>query len=50
MSLAGMPGNCLIERQHAPGDIEKVVEKALSTKLPKLVNTAADQRILILVT
>jgi hypothetical protein len=26
------------------------VEKALSTKLPKLVNTAADQRILILVT
>jgi len=48
MSLPGMAGNCLISRDKMPGDIETVVEKALRTKIPKLVNTAADKRILLL--
>ena len=31
-----------------PGDLEAIVEKALRTKIPKLVATTADKRILLL--
>ncbi len=48
MSLPGMAGNCLISRDKVPGDLEKVVEKALKTKVPKLVKTVADKRLLLL--
>lgn len=48
MSLPGMAGNCLIFRDKMPGDLGTIVEKALKTKIPKLVKTAADKRILLL--
>lgn len=48
MSLPGMAGNCLIARDKAPGNLGTVVEKALATKIPKLVKTVADRRILLL--
>jgi len=47
-SLPGMAGNCLISRDKMPGDLGIIMEKALRTKIPKLVKTAADQRILLL--
>jgi hypothetical protein len=48
MHLPGMAGSCLITRDKMPGDLEAIVEKALRTKIPKLVATAADKRILLL--
>jgi hypothetical protein len=48
MSLPGRAGNCLISRHRIPGDLGTVVEKAVKTKIPKLVKTAADKRILLL--
>lgn len=47
-SLPGMAGNCLISRDKMPGDLGTIMEKALKTKIPKLVKTAADKRILLL--
>ena len=43
-----MAGNCLIARDKMPGDLDMVIEKALKTKVPKLVKTAVDKRILLL--
>jgi hypothetical protein len=48
MHLPRMAGSCLISRDKMPGDLEAIVEKALRTKIPKLVATAADKRILLL--
>ena len=47
-SVPGMAGNCLISRNKMPGDLASIVEKALRTKIPKLVRTIADKRILLL--
>ena len=47
-NLPGMAGNCLISRRKMPGDLGTIIEKALKTKIPKLVKTAADRRILLL--
>lgn len=47
-NLPAMAGSCLISRHRLPGDLESVVEKALKTKIPKLVKTDADKRILLL--
>ncbi|MGA2215347.1 MAG: hypothetical protein ABSH31_18885 [Bryobacteraceae bacterium] len=46
--VPGMAGSCLIARDKMPGDLEAIVEKALRTKIPKLVATATDKRILLL--
>jgi hypothetical protein len=48
MHLPGMAGSCLVARNKMPGDLEMIVEKALRTKIPKLVATAANKRILLL--
>lgn len=48
MHLPGMTGTCLIARDKMPGNLEAIVEKALRTKIPKLVATAVDKRILLL--
>jgi hypothetical protein len=48
MSVPGNAGTCLIGRDGVPEDLGTVVEKALRTKIPKLVKTAADKRILLL--
>ena len=48
MHLPGMAGNCLISWDKMPGNLETIVEKALRTKIPKLVATVADKRILLL--
>jgi hypothetical protein len=48
MHLPGMAGSCLIARDKMPSDLEAIVEKALRTKIPKLVATIADKRILLL--
>ena len=45
--LPGLPGSCLIYRDQVPQDLGSNVEKALKTKLPKLVNTPANKRILL---
>jgi hypothetical protein len=37
-----------VRRQQVEDDLDKVIDKALRTKVPKLVNTAADKRILLL--
>ena len=42
------PGNFKIARQQIGDDIDTVIEYALRKKLPKLVGTAADKRVLIL--
>lgn len=42
------PGILLVGRQQIVNDLDKVVEKALRRKLPKLVNTKADHHILLL--
>ena len=41
-------GKLHIRRQQIIDDFSKVIDKTLSTKLPKLVNTPADRRILLL--
>jgi hypothetical protein len=46
-SLPGMSGNCLIARDKMPKDLGVNVEKALRTKLPKLVKTRAARRVLL---
>jgi len=43
----GLRGHCHISRNQVPQDLGSNVEKALKTKLPKLVNTPADKRILL---
>ena len=45
--LPGLPGYCELWRSHVPQDLGKNVEKALGTKLAKLVGTSADKRILL---
>jgi hypothetical protein len=47
VSLRCMAGACLIRRE-MPGNLETVVDKALKTKVPKLVGAAANKRILLL--
>jgi hypothetical protein len=49
-SLPGTPGNCLIARSGVPANLSMIVEKALTTKLPKLTATNVDRRILMLET
>lgn len=46
-SAAG-PGGLHVRRQQVESNLGEVIEKALSMKLPKLVNTEADMRILLL--
>jgi hypothetical protein len=48
MHLPGMAGSCLIARDKMPGTLEAIVEKALRTKIPKLVATAAEKCLLLL--
>lgn len=45
--LPGEPGRCLLSRFGMPGDLREVVRKALKAKVPKLVRTPADKRILL---
>jgi len=45
--LAG-PGDLHVRRLQAENDFEDVIESSLSRKVPKLVNTVADKRILLL--
>lgn len=42
------PGSILVRRQQVKNDLDKVIEKALRKKLPKLVNTKADRHVLFL--
>jgi hypothetical protein len=42
------PGSLLIRRQQIANDLDKVIEKALQRKLPKLIKTEADRHILLL--
>jgi hypothetical protein len=42
------PGTVSIRRHQVVNDLDKVIEKALWRKLPKLVNTAADRHLLFL--
>jgi hypothetical protein len=42
------PGSMLVRRQQVTNDLDKVIEKALRKKLPKLVNTKADRHVLFL--
>ncbi len=46
-SLPGMAGSCLIVRDQMPMTLASTVERALKTKIPKLVGTQADKRILL---
>lgn len=46
--LPGMAGSCLMARLMVPGELATVVETALLTKVPKLVKTEAEERILLL--
>jgi hypothetical protein len=48
ITVSGIAGDCHISRSDAPNDLGDVVEKALKTKIPKLVKTVADRRILLL--
>lgn len=43
----GLSGYCLMSRSEVPKDLGDNVEKALRTKLPKLVRTPANKRILL---
>jgi hypothetical protein len=47
-SMPGTPGACRIMRYDAPKNLGDVVERALRMKLPKLVATPANRRILLL--
>jgi hypothetical protein len=42
------PGHLNVRRQQVENNLDQVIEKALRRKLPKLVNTPADRRILLL--
>jgi hypothetical protein len=42
------PGSLLIRRQQVTDDLDKVIEKALLRKLPKLVKVEADRHVLFL--
>ena len=42
------PGSVSVRRQQVTNDLDKVIEKALRTKLPKLVNTKAHRHVLFL--
>ncbi|MCI0718095.1 MAG: hypothetical protein L0338_03820 [Acidobacteria bacterium] len=46
-NVPGSRGHCLISRDQVPQNLGSIVEKALRTKLPKLVKTAATKRILL---
>jgi len=46
--VSGIGGDCHISRSDIPSDLGIVVEKALKTKIPKLIKTVADRRILLL--
>jgi hypothetical protein len=43
-----VPGTCLISGHNVPEDLGAIVDKALRTKIPKLVKTHADKRVLLL--
>jgi hypothetical protein len=42
------PGSVLVRRQQMTNDLDKVIERALRKKLPKLVTTTADRHVLFL--
>lgn len=42
------PGSMMVRRQQVTNDLDKVIDKALRRKLPKLVNTKADRHLLLL--
>ena len=42
-----MAGSCLIARDQMPRTLRTTVETALKTKIPKLIKTPADKRILL---
>ena len=42
------PGSLLVRRQQVTNDLDKVIEKALRRKLPKLAETKADRHVLFL--
>lgn len=44
----GNEGYCWLARCDKPGNMDKIVEKAIKRKVPKLVRTPADKRILLL--
>jgi hypothetical protein len=46
-SLPGTAGSCLIARDQMPMTLAATVERALETKIPKLIKTQADKRILL---
>lgn len=43
-----VPGSLIVRRQQVTNDLDKVIEKALLRKLPKLVKTNADRHVLFL--
>lgn len=47
MHLPDYPGATMISRGPMPKDLGEIVEKALGDKLPKLVATTADKRVLL---
>ena len=47
ITLSTTPVSCLIARKDRPHDLGANLEKALKTKLPKLVKTTATKRILL---
>jgi len=48
LSSPGANGKLLVRRQQMGNDLGSVIDKALKNKLPKLVNTAAHKRVLLL--
>lgn len=44
----GTKGSCLLDRGSVPKTLDKLVEKALKNKIPKLLRTKADKHILLL--
>lgn len=44
----GIEGSCLLLRDSVPQTLDKVIEKALKNKIPKLLRTEADKHILLL--
>jgi hypothetical protein len=47
MHIPDYPGATMISRGSMPKNLGEIVEKALGDKLPKLVATAADKRVLL---
>jgi hypothetical protein len=46
--IPGLEGNCLLGRSGKPITLDRIVEKAIRRKVPKLARTGADRRILLL--